>query len=193
MLPLTLWLLACAPHPVAPSAAVARSASVPEPGPASPIAEPTLSPPVTLDQFRAAFPVGTHLRLSIAVPGQPTVEQRWTWTAADAEGCTIAATVHDADGTLLNDEGAAPTTWAELMTHAVFPASRTTREDASVDVPAGHFDTWLFTVRSTAKNGTPKVERHHFAREMPGPPVLYTVEEGGTEVFRMTLLERRSP
>ena len=96
----------------------------------------------------------------------------------------------DFPGALLQDEGSSRSTWAELMGHAAFPAAQTTREDASVEVPAGRFDTWLYTVEDSAEDGTPQVKRYHFARNLPGPPVLFTIEQGGAEVFRMALLER---
>ncbi len=182
--------LACAPHP-APPVAAAEAQAAPAATEVAP-SEATISPPVTLDQLRAAFPVGTKIRLGITMKDKPPVEQRWTWTAVDPDGCTIASTLHDADGNLLADEGAARSTWAELMGHAVFPAARTTREDSRVEVPAGTFDTWHYTVTDTV-DGAPVVKRFHFAKTLPGPPLLYTLESGGVEVFRMTMIERTRP
>jgi hypothetical protein len=155
--------------------------------------EGVVSPPVTLEAFRAAFPVGTKIRLSFAEKGKPVEEQRWTWVKADKEGCEIATTVHDASGKLLRDEGSSPATWAELLSHGRFPAAKTERSDSSIEVPAGRFETWLFTVRDVGKDGTPMVKRYHFAKSMPGPPVLFTIESAGGEVFRMTMLERTAP
>lgn len=201
LLPLLL-LAACARSSVAPVAPVAPAAPPPAAsspvGPASTDAEAkgpeeVVSPPVTLEQFRAAFPVGTKIRLSIAAKGKPTEEQRWTWVNADKDGCVIATTVHDEAGKLVRDEGASPSKWTELLTHAVFPAAATERSDSSIEVPAGRFETWLFTVRGKAKDGTPVVKRYHFAKAMPGPPVLFTIENAGGEVLRMTMLERTSP
>lgn len=177
-MPLFLALLACAPHP-APLAEVPIAAQ-----PA------TVSPPVTLDEFRAAFPVGTEIRLGIAGKDQAALEQRWRWIAVDETGCTIAATVHDLSGALVQDEGASRAEWAELMGHAAFPAERTTREDSHVKVPAGEFDTWLFTVTGFSDAGAAQVKRYHFAKSKPGPPMLFTIEERGEEVFRMTMLKR---
>jgi hypothetical protein len=150
----------------------------------------TVSPPVTLEQFRAAFPVGTKIRLLMAAKGKPTEEQRWTWVKADEDGCVIATTVHDEKGALIRDEGTNAATWAELLSHGRFPAATTERSDSSVEVPAGRFETWLFTVRDKAKDGAPIVKRLHFAKTMPGPPVLLTIEGAGAEIFRMTMVER---
>lgn len=178
MLLLALALLACAPHPAPPEAPAAEEAAG------------TVSPPVTLEQFRAAFPVGTTIRLRLAAKGQPTVVQTWVWTAVDETGCTIASTVHDEAGALLKDEGESRATWAELMGHATFPAARTVRTDGAVAVPAGTFPAWVFTVQDAAEDGTPQVKTYHFAKTMPGPPVLFTIQQGGEEVFRMTTIER---
>ena len=76
--------------------------------PAAPTDEPaavTVSPPVTLEEFRAAFPKGTTLLLRFTVPERPPLEERWTWTHSDADGCTIHTLSCDADGAVLEDEG----------------------------------------------------------------------------------------
>lgn len=149
----------------------------------------TVSPPVTLEEFRAAFPVGTTILMRFFGVA-PVMEERWTWTAADDEGCTIAALSCDGEGRVVSDEGETRTTWVELMSHAVFPTDRTIRTDASVDVAAGHFDTWLYTVRDDAPDGSPEVAYYHFDRTLPGPPVLMIIEQGGEEVRRMELVDR---
>jgi hypothetical protein len=199
-LPLLLLplLVACAGPPDPPVAAPPADSPPAAPAPAdsavkaaAPAAtEATVSPPVTLEQFRAAFPVGTKIRLLIAAKGKPTEEQRWTWVKADNDGCVIATTVHDEKGTLIRDEGTNASKWTELLSHGSFPAAKTERSDSSIEVPAGRFETWLFTVRDQAKDGTPLVKRYHFAKTMPGPPVLFTIEGAGVEIFRMTMLER---
>lgn len=177
MLLLALALVACAPHPAPPAPPVAE-------------VDATVSPPVTLEQFRAAFPAGTTIRLRIATKGQPTVVQKWVWTQVDEAGCTIASSVYDEKGELLKDEGESRTTWAELMGHATFPAAKTTKTDGAIGVPAGTFATWVYTVQAAAEDGTPQVKTYHFAQTMPGPPVLFTIQQGGEEIFRMTMIER---
>ena len=149
----------------------------------------TVSPPVSLDEFRSAFPAETTLLVRYTHDGE-THEERWTWTRVDDVGCTIAGLTCDLDGNVVTDDGEATVTWAELMSHATFPADHTVRSDASIDVMAGHYDTWLYVVEETAEDGTPTTSRFHFARTQPGPPVLMTVEQGGTELLRMELVER---
>lgn len=183
-----LLTVACVhPAPPAPPAAPEPAASAPA------SAAPTLTPPFSPAQLAAAFPDGTTLRLQITEAGGPPVVQRWVFTGGDAEGTTIQSTVSTPSGTLLKDEGAERSTWVELSRHAAFPAADTTVGDSEVTVAAGHFATWLYTVRATAEDGTPVLKRYHFARTVPGPPVLFTIQQGGTELFRMELLERTGP
>ena len=163
-----------------------------------PIAEPApapagaLAPHVhTVEQLRASMPVGTVIRLRVRAAGAPEVEQRWEVTAADALGVTIASRVLGADGALLKDEGASTSTWAELYSHADFPADRTLVGPSSVDVPAGHFETVLYTVIGTPEEGGRDfVKQLHFAKDLPGPPVYFTIVDGKGTTLEMTLLER---
>ncbi len=140
------------------------------------------------DALRAAFPVGSLVRLRIRKAGEAETVERWDVTAADDAGMTIASKVYNADGTLLRDEGTGTSTWAELTTHGQFPFAQTVKEDSSVDVPAGHFETWLYTVIDAEKD---TVSRYHFAKTLPGPPVLFSVVAGKGTVLEMALVERK--
>jgi len=155
----------------------------------TPAAE-TVSPPVTLDEFRAAFPVGTSILMRFVQLGTSPMEERWTWIAADADGCTVTTLSCDEEGNVVSEDGEIETTWVELMTHATFPADRTVFTDATVDVAAGHFDTWHYTVSEGAPDTSPELAHYHFDRTLPGPPVLVIIEEGGVEVMRMELVHR---
>jgi hypothetical protein len=50
-------------------------------------------------------------------------------------------------GSLLTQPVTSTETWEELRDHASFPAALTIRTEERVDIPAGHFDCWLYTVR----------------------------------------------
>ncbi|MES2644338.1 MAG: hypothetical protein V4850_32935 [Myxococcota bacterium] len=185
MLPVLLWLSACAPRVGVP------------PAPAA--AEATIAPPFTVAQLRAAHPVGTHLRFRIERYNQPPLEEWWTWTAVDEAGCTITSTVHDATGAALTAEQATAfqrrtgtwrAEWTELSGR--FPAARNRIVASWADVPGGRFDTWLVTVRS-ATDGRRTVSEHHYAQAMPGPPLLVTTEVEGIVVSRTTMVKRSGP
>ena len=126
-----------------------------------------LPPPFRAQELRAGIPRGTEIKLRVEERGKPPVIQHWVFTDVDDEGCTIHARMLAEDGSLLADEGSGRSTWAQLEAHGHFPAARTTRADSSIEVPAGRFDTWSFTVREDGREGSEK--RLHFAPTLPGP------------------------
>lgn len=157
--------------------------------PATQVSEPEhVAPPFSVADLRAGLPAGTEIKLRVEAAGKPPVIQHWRFTAADDRGCTIHARILDAEGQLIRDEGSGTSTWAELLTHAQFPAAHTTRSDSSVEVPAGRFETYYFEV-NPAKPGDP-LRRLHFARELPGPPIFMEVVKDGAVVMKMVLLSR---
>ena len=175
-------LLACGPKAAPPVSPVNPSAA---------LAPETLPTPYTAEQIRDAMPVGTVIRLKMEVSGQPLTEQRWTVTAADAEGCTIHSEVLDAGtGALLVDEGSDASRWDELRDHAAFPAAHTTQAEGEITVPAGTFATRIYHVSA------PDAPSRHFwfSPDLPGPPVQMTVlAPDGAELMRMSLIERTRP
>jgi hypothetical protein len=154
------------------------------------VAEGMAAPPFDAEALRTGIPVGTQIRTSITQTGAPEVEHRWEFVASTALGTTVHMKNHDAAGTLL-DDASREFTWVELVGHATFPALATVRTDAVYDGPMGHLDTWLYTVTTAGEDGVMLVERYEFARSLPGPPVLYTIERQGEETFRMQMLERK--
>lgn len=151
----------------------------------------TLPRPFTAEQIRAAMPVGTQIDLRVAVGGQAPVSFRWVVSAADAETVTILSSTQGPDGRWTPDEGDGRSRWSELVEHAAFPSKQSQRVESTVDTPLGHFDTWRYTVNGKDEAGNAQVSTYHFARTLPGPPVLYTIEQGGVEVFRMSQTLRR--
>ncbi len=144
-----------------------------------PSAEPGIAPrPFTAEQIRAAMPVGHEIRYQLEVTGAPRLDIEWRVVAADEQGVTIED---------LGTPGKKETTsWVELMKHASFPADRTTRREGTIEVPAGRFETLEYVVR--LEDG---VKTLHFAKSLPGPPVLVVEESGGQVKLRMTLLSRK--
>lgn len=196
MRPLTLLtLLAACAHPPAtptPVASSGEAAAAAEVAPAATASEDALAPrPYTADQIRGAMPKGTEIDMRIAASGQPTLTQRMVVTASDATGCTLATTVLDHQtGKLVEDKGSATHTWTELVGHASFPAKDTTITKGEVEVPAGHFQTTVYTVLVLGEDGSRSIETYTFADTLPGPPVLFTINVGSQEVYRMTQIGR---
>ena len=166
-------------------------ASSPAPAPAPPApAAPKLAPrPFTADQIRVAMPAGTEIRFRLEEAGKPAVIMHWKVTAADAATMTLAATILGEDGSVVAPEQSETSRWDQLVEHASFPADLTVKSEGSVEVPAGTFDTIEYVVTET-KDGSTTVSTFKFARQLPGPPVLLSVDKDGTNVRRMTLIER---
>lgn len=186
LLAVALVLTACAssdPSSATPSTSASPSAS-------AAVGDDFIAPPFTAEQIRAGLPVGTVLRLRIAKQGEPVTIEEWSFTAADDKGCTIHTIVFADDGsTQIEDQGSATSTWTELESHAHFPAALTTRTDGHIDMKAGTFDTWHFEVRSPEPNGP--VKRMHFAKNLPGPPVVMEIVQGDTVLLDMQLVSRK--
>ncbi len=166
-----------------------QPARSPTPAPAA--GSEHLRPPFTADELRAGLPVGTELVLRVEQADKPTLLQRWDFVAADESGCTIHSRILTEDGSLQTDAGKGTSTWAELEAHAHFPADRSTRADSTVTVTGGTFETWLFVVQPDKPGGP--VKKFHFAKTMPGPPVLMEVIRGDETLMKMELVSRKEP
>lgn len=154
-------------------------------------ADATIAPrPFTAEQIRAAMPTGQQLKFRMEVAGAPTIIEQWIVTAADATQMTMSSKSFADDGKLVEDQGSDTSTWTKLMEHATFPAAKTTVTESTVETPAGTFASIVYEVRDT-KDGVPVVTHFHFAKTLPGPPVLLTVDAGGKRIRTMTLLERK--
>ncbi len=170
---------------ILPLALIAGCAHAP-PTPAP--ADPTLAPrPFTAEQIRDAMPVGTDIKMRVEDSGRPPGVLHWTVTAADDDTVTMRSEILDNEGHLVSNEGTKTVRWGELAAHASFPAAATLRRDSSVTVPAGTFATIDYVVRGAGG----EVSTFHFAKQLPGPPILTVVEKDGLVVRTMTLLSRK--
>lgn len=164
--------------------------TAPTASPSTPAAKTSehLPPPFSAAELRKGISAGTQMRFQVESAGSPTVIQEWLFRNVDDQGCTIAARILATDGSLISDNGTGTSTWAELESHAHFPAAHSTRRESTVVVPAGEFATWYFEVKSKGP-GSP-VSRFHFAKELPGPPVWMEVTKNGVVTTKMILLSR---
>jgi hypothetical protein len=187
--PILLLLISCggsAPATPATPAAPAASAGGENTAPAA------IAPrPFTAEQIRAAMPAGTQITFHMEESGKPPVVLHWRVTAADEATMTLVSSVVGINGNVIAEEPAQSTPWQELAEHSSFPAARTARSEGSVQVPAGRFDTIDYVV-TDEQDGSKTVSTFRFAKQLPGPPVLLTVEKDGVTVRRMTLIQRSS-
>ena len=103
---------------------------------------------------------------------------------ADAEGALQEAQRFTLNGRPLDEASADRVTWLGFQSHASFPEARTSIGEERIEIPAGSFECWRYTVTDEDE-----VRRFWFARDLPGMPVRMEQEEGGRIVFRMVVLE----
>ena len=154
--------------------------------------DPTRLPtPYTANQIRAAMPEGTMIWMRMETPGKVTQEE-WEVVDADDETCTMSSKVYDESGKkLLEDKGERTHKWTELRDHASFPIATTMRAEGRIDTPVGSFDSWLYIADTVGEDGLPLLMHFHFAKELPGPPVLMTRTVDGKTVLTMKMVGRR--
>lgn len=115
------------------------------------------------------------------------VLQTFLFRDGDEEGVDFVQSHRAPDGPD-GPEQSIRATWKQLQSHAAYPAARTTIESASVEVPAGTFDCWLYTVRA-GDDPAAGVQKVWFAKDRPGPPVRRVQEKDGQLVFSMEMTE----
>ncbi len=171
-----LLALACAPRaPSAPAAAPATH----------------LPTPFAAEEIRDAFRPGTHVVFVLENAGKDTTVSDWVVTGWTGTHATIAFTTYAEDRTTVLEPTAERTSaWAELRDHARFEVDRAERSQGQLLHPLGTLEVWLYVVQGEQQG---LLERYWFAKELPGPPVRFTVEAGGTEVFRMEQVLREVP
>jgi hypothetical protein len=179
---LLLLLLSCtAKNPTPP----ADPSPLVSPEPAESENLPT---PFTAEEIREAFRPGQHLVFTIFTAGKGTVVSDWTVTGWTDQEATIGFTTLAEDGeTVLEPTEERTTPWAELRDHASFPAATATRSQGVLIHPLGTLDIWLYSVSGPDEGMT---QRYWFAKDLPGPPIRFTITAGGEEVFRMEQVVR---
>jgi hypothetical protein len=181
-------LVGCAHNAAEPSNAVAPTTASAPSGAAPGNAAPEMAPaPYSSEELRAANKAGTVYRYKVEAAGQPTLINVMEFVAATAEGADIKARLLDPSGQEKEPPKVEHAAWDELRRHGEFPRAALTVEPGSVEVPAGKFETLIYTVK--APNG--ETGRFYFAKSYAGPPVLFYKERGGVRLMTSTLIERK--
>jgi len=144
--------------------------------------------PFSAEQIRAENPPGTVLLFRIERDGRVPILQETRFVSADEKGAVIQVSFTDENGEALGERSTSEATWRELRDHATFPALHTGRLADWIEVPAGTFECWLYTV-SAASEGEPILTRYWFAKSRPGPPIQVEVQRAGQTVMRTVLLQ----
>lgn len=143
--------------------------------------------PYTAEQIRKACGEGRTDVFRIEKAG----EKPWTYTIKFLKGDREAAEVESfnaaEDGKVIS-RSKDRQMWVDFQAHASFLELDTKITEETIEVPAGKFDCWLYTVQKRDAGAT---VRMWFAKKLPGPPVKMATEEAGKTVFSMTLKEHK--
>lgn len=177
-------LPACAPEPprlapVPTSSFAAAAAPPPEP-----VIEraPT---PYTAAQIRAASPAGRRIVFRVQEPGKPDVKRVIEFVRSDESGADLRITSTDPEGNVLH-KSESRSTWEELRSHAEFPKANVEIKHRTISIPLGTVSCVVYKV-TEGEGPTAEVVTYYFAENMPGPPVFYFIEKGGTRTQSSTM------
>ena len=172
-LPLVFSILACAEAP-SPATPATRPSATETPAAASPDGE-SFPTPYTAEQIRDASKPGRTWTWRVETLGNPTVESSASFGALDADGVE-----------LVSDGATKRVTWEELRRHAEFPRAAVITREETVTLPAGTYDCIVYVVTDPT---TREVTSYYFAKDLPGAPVYFYSDKGGTRVLTSTLIK----
>lgn len=135
--------------------------------------------PYTVEQLREGMPKGHVIELRHRVDAT-TSEWRWTVLDADRTGLVLNTEVISGD----TEAGDQAYTWLELQGHATYPTG-TPIERRSVTAALGTYDADCYLVPADEANLT-----FCFALDLPGPPLVHTLEAAGRELERFEQVKR---
>ncbi|MFI5402348.1 MAG: hypothetical protein ACHQ1G_05375 [Planctomycetota bacterium] len=142
--------------------------------------------PYTAEELRKACPEGRTDVIRMESKDAVTLITM-TFLKCDEKGAEVERSSAKEDGTKLGS-GKKTSTWKELQAHGSFPEEATKITEETIEVPAGKFECWLYTV-----NRGPTICRMYFAKKLPGPPVKMVMETEGKTDSTVTLVEHKEP
>ncbi|NBC30490.1 MAG: hypothetical protein GVY29_10950 [Spirochaetes bacterium] len=135
--------------------------------------------PFTGEMIRTGMPVGAERRYVTEGPAGTRSTVVWTVVRTSRRGCTIRFTFLEEDGSPAAASTERTTAWHDLAAHATFPITATKVVSQSVQVPAGTFECWEYTVTERSDQDI-LVSTYSFAKQLPGAPVRYAGLRNGT-------------
>ncbi len=145
--------------------------------------------PFSAAEIRRNCDKGRWIEVKIWKEGEKETRQLTVFTHADDHKATITVQDLGEGGVPVGEKMTGTTRWTELQRHASFPENETEITCESLETPMGKLDCLLYTVRTTQEEET-VVQCLWFAREMPGPPVLFIRKVDGRVVYRQEISAR---
>lgn len=152
--------------------------------PAAPLPEENAPTPFTAAQIRGATSAGRTYDFLIEASGKPPVHHVIEFLDVNDQSASFQTTNRTGEGKDLAPARETRARWDELRQHALFPRAATTIHEERITVPAGTFDCLVYVVQG--KDG--EVNGFDFARNLPGPPVLFFTEQNGVRVMTSRLV-----
>lgn len=141
--------------------------------------------PFTADEIRMGNAPGTWKRYRIS-QGEREFFQHFEFVQAEKpELAAMKVVMYDVEGNELGATEAPPAAWTALQAHASFDEDKTVIGRDTIQVAAGEFDCWTYTV-DTAEG---EQSFYWFGIEQPGPPVLMETRVNGAVQKRMELFD----
>lgn len=157
-------------------------------------AEPGFAPtPFTAEQIRNAMPVDLKVGIAMTLHQNGQTQQQTQYLhvlestpeKVQLESWTVA-------GEQESEHRTAWSEWAELRDHAKFPAEMTRIDDFRLTTALGTYDTWRYTIEQD-RDGLLDRQEFYFAKDLPGPPILFNRTLGGQPVFEAAIISRETP
>lgn len=166
----------------------------PESRPPGGTAEPGFAPtPYTADQIRDAMPAELTIGISMTVHQNGQEHQQTQYLhVLEATPERVQLESWNVAGEQESEHQTRWSEWAELRDHARFPEGMTRIEDFRLTTDLGTFDTWRYTVEQD-REGLLDRQEFYFAKDLPGPPILFNRTLGGQPVFEATIVSRELP
>lgn len=165
------------------ASAVAQNVSM---NPSDPhVIGPGLLPtPFTAAEIRDATGTGKTIRLRVELPDGSAFERVNRFRETDAEGATLDRWNGESPG----DVASGRVTWAELQSHAAFPADRTTLSTETIELPIGRVECLRYDTKDAPDADT---ETFWFSTAHPGMPVRFdSPADGGMVRTTVVSVER---
>jgi hypothetical protein len=159
-------------------AALALAAFADSPGAAH--APATLPTPYTTEQIRDAWQPGLSVEMRVIAAGGES-RRRLTVVSATPDAVVIREESVAANGAASEPPTESSARWSELRDHALFEASKATRERAECRSQLGAMPGWRYVVPQADGSTVTMC----FADATPGPPVEYEAARDGKRLLRM--------
>ncbi len=144
--------------------------------------------PYSADEIRQGCPRKRKIVFQVETFGQTVMFQSVIFLTVEQKEVVFEAVTTGSDGKQIGSRKMTTGLWTDLQSHASFPESQTEIRTETITTPAGTFDCWLYEV-SDKKSGKTGVMRYWFAKNLPGPPVLYEEVADQKVIYKMSMLK----